>query len=196
MPPAEAFLKRLLFAALCLAPVAGCGSNPRETFDLAGASPLIEGRIASQKSQVRLAVNEPDAIPPANSDRIVIRTGPGEVANLAGAQWADRLPRLVQARLIEGFDRSRVTANVPGTTVDFSLATEIRRFEIDAARQTAVVEIAARLIDDRSNRQRAARVFIGEAPAPHTTGPEATQALREAMETTIRQIARWSAGNT
>jgi cholesterol transport system auxiliary component len=196
MPPAEAFLKRLLFAALFIAPLEGCGSNPRETFDLAGVSPLVEGRIASHKSQVRLAVNEPDAIPPANSDRIVIRTGPGEVANLAGAQWADRLPRLVQARLIEGFDHSRVTANVPGTTVDFSLATEIRRFEIDVAQQTAVVEIAARLIDDRSNRQRAARVFVGEAPAPHTTGPEATQSLREAMETTIRQIARWSAGNT
>lgn len=138
-------------------------------------------------------MNEPDAIPPVNSDRIVIRTGPNEVANLAGAQWADRLTRLVQARLVEGFDDSGIAAAPPGMSADVMLATEIRRFEIDVGQQSAVVEIAARIIDASSDRQRAARVFVGEAPAPHTTGSDAARALREAMETTIRQIAQWSA---
>jgi len=61
-------------------------------------------------------------------------------------------------------------------------------------RGVAVVEIAARIIDDRSNAQRAERIFIGEAPAPSTLGAEAPQALRAALEITIAQMTRWAAG--
>jgi cholesterol transport system auxiliary component len=195
MPSTKALKKQAFLIAWCALLLAGCASSARETFDLSGAPLAVEKRITPPRSRIRLAVNEPDAFPPINSDRIVIRTGPNEVANLAGAQWADRLTRLVQARLIEGFDDSGIAAAPPGMSADVMLATEIRRFEIDVAQQSAVVEIAARMIDANNGRQRAARVFVSEAPAAHTTGSDATRALREAMETTIRQIAKWSAGH-
>ena len=192
----QALEMRAIFAPLlaglaCL--LAACGSTPRQTFDLAGDSPSIRA-AAGTRTHARLVINEPDAIPPANSDRIVIRTGPGSVANLADAQWADRLPRLVQAQILEGFEHARVAATTPGKAADFAFATEIRRFEIDVQRGLAVVEIAARVIDDRNNLQRAERIFIGEAPAPSTAGAEAPQALRAALETTIAQMTRWAAG--
>jgi cholesterol transport system auxiliary component len=142
----------------------------------------------------RLVIREPDAVPPDNSDRIVIRTGLGSVANLSDVQWADRLPRLVQTQILEGFERAGVPATTPGKAADFAFATEIRRFEIDVQRGVAVVEIAARIIDDRSNAQRAERIFIGEAPAPSTLGAEAPQALRAALEISIAQMTRWAAG--
>jgi cholesterol transport system auxiliary component len=195
MPPAKALSRRAFLTSSCSLLLAGCSAPPRETFDLAGSGLPVVTRIRSVRSRTRLAVNEPEAIPPVNSDRIVIRTGPSQVANLAGAQWADRLPRLVQARLIEGFDNTRISAILPGGGADFALASEIRRFEIDIPRSTAVIEIAARLVDDRGNRELAARIFVGEAPALHTTGADAVQALREALESATTQITKWSAAN-
>jgi cholesterol transport system auxiliary component len=182
----------LLAGLACLQ--AACGSTPSQTFDLAGDSPSIRSFAKGMRGRARLVIGEPEAIPPANSNRIVIRTGPTEVANLSGAQWADRLTRLVQTQLLKGFENAGVQATTPGKSADFSFATEIRRFEIDVTRGLAVVEISARIIDDRSNTQRAARVFIAETPAPRTSGSEAPLALKAALETTIGQMTHWAAG--
>lgn len=191
---AQPAAKRASFLALAAFALAGCGSPPRETFDLARSAPAGEARVAARPLRTALAVSEPEAIMPVNSDRIVIRTGPQEVSNLAEAQWADQLPRLVQSRLIEGFDVGASTGSVgrPGGAVDHVLSTEIRRFEIDARRQEAVVEIAAKIVDERTNRMRPGRVFTARTPAPHTTGPAAAQALEDALETALRQIIRWT----
>lgn len=170
-----------------------CGGAPqRDTFDLAG---LDGGRALARPLRTTLAVAEPQAIQPVNSDRIIIRTGPNEVANLAEAQWVDRLPRLVQSRLIEGFDVGRSTGSVvrPGEAAERVLATEIRRFEIDVGREQAVVEIAAKILDSRGAATGRGRVFTGQAPAPHSTGAAATRALDEALAATLRQIIRWTA---
>jgi cholesterol transport system auxiliary component len=183
---------RLCSAALAATMLAGCGATPRETFDLSGVRLPTGSYSLPRKPQAALAVQEPNATPPAGSDRIVVRTQDRSVAFLGGAQWADRLPRLVQARLVAGLERAGVSASLPGVTVDFQLASDIRRFEIDVARGLAVIEIAARLIEDKSGRERAARVFLSEAPAPETTGALAARALEDATENAARQIAAWS----
>lgn len=180
----------LLAVALALT---ACAAPERETFDLARSD--AGGRALARPLRTTLAVSEPDAAQPIASDRIVVRTGPNEVANLGGAQWVDRLPRLVQSRLIEGFDVGRSTGSVtrPGEAADRVLATEIRRFEIDVTSGEAVVEIAAKVLDPRGTRVGQGRVFTGRAPAPHTTGAAATRALEEALGTTLRDIVRWTA---
>lgn len=180
----------LLASALA---ISACGGAPqRDTFDLAG---LDGGRALTRPLRTTLAVAEPQAIQPVNSDRIIIRTGPNEIANLAEAQWVDRLPRLVQSRLIEGFDVGRSTGSVvrPGEAAERILATEIRRFEIDVAREEAVVEISAKILDARGAATGRGRVFTGQAPAAHSTGAAATRALDEALAATLRQIIRWTA---
>lgn len=174
-------------AALALA---GCETAPRATFDLAPSESAAAPRPAAAP-KATLAVNEPEANLPANSDRIVIRTGPQEVAYLADAQWADRLPRLVQSRLVEGFEPTGVSATRPGPAVGFELATELRRFEIDVTSQEAVVEIPARIVRE-GDGVRSARVFIGRAEAARTAGAQAAQALEEALTAAIRQIVRWA----
>lgn len=173
--------------------LSACGAPPRDTFDLAGAG--AEKSALARPLRATLAVGEPDATQPFNSERIVIRTGPNELANLAEAQWVDRLPRLVQSRLIGAFDVGRSTGRVvrPGEAADRLLATEIRRFEIDVGSGEAVVEIAAKLLDSRGARIGDGRVFSARAPSPHTNGAAATQALEEALSATLRQIVRWTA---
>lgn len=179
--------------ALALA-LSACGSAPRQSFDLSSGVSAFDSRAYTTRAGATLAVNEPETSPPLHPERIVIRTAPGEIAYLAGAQWADRFTRLVQARLVLAFRRGGVAASLPGSPVDAAVAIVIRRFEIDLTRRTAVVEIAARIIDDATGRERAARLFLGEAPAPYTSGAAAVQALEAALDDASNQMILWVRG--
>ena len=88
--------------------LAGCGNGQAPpTFDL--SSPQVASK-ARGSAHGQLVVVEPSALSVLNTDRIVVRNR-GEIAYLSKAHWSDRLPRLVQSRLVEGFENgSRVRA--------------------------------------------------------------------------------------
>jgi len=181
---AAATLAALIFA------LASCGSAPRETFDLSGASKVAGGRLSERGGTVEVA--EPVALQPVASDRLVIRGASGDLAVLADAQWADRLPRLVEARLITRLRAGGVDATFPGAVASYRLTSELRRFEIDSAREIAVVEIAARLSSESNGARRGEAVFLGEAPAPHTLGPDAVRALDAALDQASARLVAWT----
>ena len=186
-------LRKLLrtgLAALACAGLAGCGSAPLQTFELSAPKTL-----ATRIPRGQMAIAEPIATLPVDSDRIVIRTGPEAVAYLTGAQWPDRLPRLLQTRLIETFENAHLLRNVgrPGLTTDFSLTTEIRRFEIDVTSGMAVAEFSVKLVGDRSGRVVAAKVFSASAPSPTSGPPAMTAALDLVLGDVLRQIVAWAA---
>lgn len=178
-----------LTAALALV---GCGQAPRETFDLSGPSGRLSTHAPAQKTRATLAVQEPSAVAPADTNRMVMRTSEQGVALLADSQWSDRLTRLMQQRLLTVMQHAGVSAVAPGAVVDAALHSDIRRFEIDVARGLAVVEIAAQLIDDRSGRTRATRVFIAETPVPDTAPATVARVLEAAADDAARQIAVWA----
>jgi cholesterol transport system auxiliary component len=175
------------FLALC-----GCGATPRETFDLQGASVFEKTHLSKLNQRAALSVAEPTADQLLNSNRLVVRQEAGNLAYLADAQWADRAPRLVQARVISRLVRGGVDAAFPGGVVWYDLTTELRRFEIDAPRGVAVVEIAARISSDQSGALRGAAVFLGEAAVQHTQGPQAANALDEALDRATAQLVVWT----
>src|SRR4051794_41743058 len=82
-------------------------SAPPTTFDLtAPHQPVRGGAIAGQ-----VVVAEPTAIQTFEAERIIVKEATGSVSFLGGGQWADRLPRLIQARLIQTFENgSRIPA--------------------------------------------------------------------------------------
>ncbi len=177
-------------AILTLAlPLAGCAQATRETFDLFSETGVL--RSAALRSGATVFVSEPAASAPTGSDRIVVRAEDDSVAVLPGVQWSERLPRLFQKRLIEAMQQSGLSAssNIGART---RLQTDIRRFEIDVARNLAVVEIAVQLIDEQSGRARAARVFAAETAAPEHTGAPAARALSEAAATVAARTAVWT----
>ena len=169
--------------------LAACSSAPLATYDLTPA----EG-FAARAGRGQLAVLLPDATLPANSDRIVVRTNPQSVAYLPGAQWADKLPSLVQSRLIESFQNAHLLRAVgrPGMLADFSLQTSIRRFELDAARGDAVVEISAQIIGP-SGRIVGGRIFAANVPAPPSDPAVVASALDAALAKVMREIVIWTA---
>ena len=144
----------------------------------------------------QLVVVEPTALSVLNTDRIVIRTQ-GEIAYLSRAQWSDRLPRLVQSRIVEGFENgSRLRAvGTPGDKLaaDYQLVTEVRAFHLSvASAPMAEVEISAKVVTDRGGRVLAAKVFRASVPAASTEGPDAVSALDEAFQRVITDLVAWA----
>jgi cholesterol transport system auxiliary component len=191
-----AILSRLAGGLLALAMtglLAGCGGAAPETFDLSAPS----GGFAARSPRGLLVIAEPGAAAPADSDRIVVRTGPESVAYLKGAQWADRLPRLVQTRLVQSFDNAKLMRSVArpedGLSADFKLVSDIRRFEVDAQTNEAVIEIAAKLVADRTGRIVAGEIFTVRTPGSAADGPAASHALDAALSQVLRQIVSWAA---
>jgi cholesterol transport system auxiliary component len=179
----------VLLAGLPSLLLAACSSAPVATYDLTPA----EG-FAARAGRGQLAVLLPDATLPADSDRIVVRTNPQSVAYLSGAQWADKLPTLVQSRLIESFQNAHLLRAVgrPGMLADFSLQTSVRRFELDAARGEAVVEISAQIIGP-SGRIVAGRLFAANVAPPSSDPAAVASALDEALAEVMREIVIWTA---
>jgi cholesterol transport system auxiliary component len=179
----------VLLAGLPFLLLAACSSAPLATYDLTPA----EG-FAARAGRGQLAVLLPDATLPADSDRIVVRTNPQSVAYLSGAQWADKLPTLVQSRLIESFQNAHLLRAVgrPGMLADVSLQTSIRRFELDAARSEAIVEISAQIIGP-SGRIVGGRIFAANVPAPPSDPAVVASALDAALAKVMREIVIWTA---
>lgn len=173
--------------------LAGCStSSPLLTYDLTAPRDRAVRPIGLQ-----IVVTEPAAVAPLDADRIVVRSPTQGLTVLPGAQWSDRLPDLLQSRMIQAFENAQLLKAVGRPSdrlvADYNLNSEIRRFEIDAARSEAVVEIAVKLVGDRSGRIAAARVFEARTPASAENGAQASAALNIAMAQALREIVVWTA---
>ena len=181
----------LLASALVLSACSGGQAPP--TFDLSAPQGMAKAR-GSARGQ--LIVAEPTAISVLNTDRVVVRNQ-GEIAYLSRAQWSDRLPRLVQSRLVEGFENgSRVRAvGTPADKLaaDYQLVTDVRAFHVSVGSEPmAEVEISAKVVSDRAGRVLASKVFKASVPAASTEGPDAVSALDEAFQRVISDLVAWA----
>jgi cholesterol transport system auxiliary component len=179
----------LLVAAL----LAGCsGGSSSRTFDL--TAPRDAGKIGGGRAA--LVVAEPSTVQVFDSERIIVRDQGGALSTLPGAQWADRLPRLIQTRLIQTFENSSRLGAVarPGERVlpDWQLNLDIRNFAIESATGEAVAEISAKLIRDRTGRVQGARLFSARVPVGSIDPDNAAQALDRALSQVLIDIVRWA----
>ncbi|ESR24242.1 putative ABC transporter protein [Lutibaculum baratangense AMV1] len=143
-------------------------------------------------------MTEPTAIGALNSERIVVRPSPTVVTYLAATRWNDRLPALVQARLIEAFQNSdgvRAVSPPGGAQVsDYGLVTDLRAFEVNAYDRQAVAELNARIIADSNGRVVASRRFRTVVPIPDTEAATVTAGLNAAFEGLSRDVVAWTLG--
>lgn len=169
--------------------VAACAQATRETFDL--TSDMAGLRSIASRGGPPVFVSEPAAVAPTSSDRIVVRAADDSVAVLPGVQWSEPLPLLFQRRLIESLQRCGLSASA-GMGAPIKLQADVRRFEIDIARDLAVIEVSVALIDESNGRARAARIFVEETPAPDHIGSQAARALSGAAAQVALRIGQWT----
>jgi cholesterol transport system auxiliary component len=182
----------LALAGLAALVVAGCSSSsPLETFDL--SVPPGSGRPVPRGRQIVVA--EPVALQALESDRIVVRSSEGTISYVAGVQWADRLPRLLQSRIVQAFENSGRAVGRAGNGVaaDAILQTDIRFFGVRTG-EGALVELSSKLVDGENGRILGARVFRASTPLSGVSGPTAAAALDQAMLRVLGEIVRWSGG--
>ncbi|KQZ96540.1 ABC transporter [Mesorhizobium sp. Root157] len=170
----------------------GGGPAPLDTFEL--SAPAVEARGHSRR---QILIAEPSALKAFDGQNIVIKPTDGSIQYLKGAQWADRLPLIVQARLAETFQRSGSFAGVgkpgEGLAIDYQVIAEIRSFEVQAAAgERAVVELYVRLLNDRNGEVRAAKSFIAAAPVSGSGNQAYIVALDRAFGDAATQIVRWT----
>lgn len=179
-------------AVACALLMAGCSGPTPTTYDLTAPSGF--GKVGGPRSA--MVVAQPTTVQAIDSDRVIVKDSTGALSFVGGAQWADRVPALVQTRLVQTFENAGRIAWIarPGDriTPDVQLNTDIRAFNIDTASGTAVVEITAKIVGDRTGEIRRARVFTARVPASASDGAAAAQALDQALSQVLIDIVRWA----
>jgi cholesterol transport system auxiliary component len=183
--------RRFGLTALALAlPLAACGGAPLDTYELNAAKPPPAHQLGA-----RVRVAEPLATLDLDSERILVRVGPQQLAALAGAKWPDRLPLMVQARLTQSFQNAGLTRQVsrnPAAAADYQLDLDIRRFELDVARSRVEIDVAAKLIS-ASGGVAAAEIFTSDAPVASTAPATVAAAMNGALISVMKRIVAFVA---
>ena len=178
-------------AALLAAFLGGCGGAAPLTFDLA-ALPAAGRPIAAGRS---IVVSEPVSIQPFEADRIIVRENGGALSFLGGGQWADRLPRLIQTRLIQSLENSGRLRSVsrPGDKVvaDYQLISEIRAFDVQSGTGEAVVDLSLKLVAAGTGKVAAARIFTARVPVSKIDAGSGARALDQALTVVLADVVRW-----
>ena len=175
--------------------LSGClgGGANKDTFGLS-AAPEVQGPSAKNR---QILVTEPTALKALDSEQVVIRVSGVEIQYLSKARWGDRLPKLVQAKLVEAFENTGRIGGVgkpgEGLAIDFQVVTDIRAFQIeDDGGSRADVEISVKLLNDRNGTVRAQRVFSATAPVQGSSNRDYVAALDKAFASVSSEIVAWT----
>ncbi|HXF89025.1 MAG TPA: ABC-type transport auxiliary lipoprotein family protein [Xanthobacteraceae bacterium] len=143
----------------------------------------------------QLAVPEPNAVLALDTQRILVRADGGESPAFADARWSDNLPKLIQAKIIQGFENAkfvRVRRSPEGPTSDPQLLIDIRHFRVVAsATPFAEVEFAAKLLA-ADGQVLAARVFQATAPVAAMNAAAAASGLGQAFGKAATELVLWT----
>ncbi len=186
-------LKRSIFAVITASMIGGCslggmfGGSPPATFDLQAPS---TGKIYGARS-LQLTINPPVAIKTIDTEEVLVKSAGGRVSYFSGVAWADRLPKLFQARLVETFANSgafrAILTNQDRIAGDLSLSIEIRDFQVEvrSGSSEAVIDVYVKLANERENAVVATRHFQERT----TAGSEEIGAGVQALNMTFQKIA-------
>lgn len=188
-----------------LAPLAACGglipSPPKREIYRLHPNVVFAGAPARVTSQVLVAT--PTASAALDSDRIALSRSAASLDFYADAQWADRVPFLLQAATIQAFEKSGAVPAVGPDTgdlrPDFVINTEIRDFEAaydsPNGAPKAFIRLQVKLVKMPERRIVAETSVGGEAAAAANTLPEVVAAFDAALGIALRDLVMWTAQN-
>jgi cholesterol transport system auxiliary component len=175
--------------------LAGCfgGSADKDTFSLS-AVPEVMGPSAKNR---QILIPEPTALKALDSEQVVIRLSGVEIQYLSKARWSDRLPKMVQAKLVEAFENTGRLGGVgkpgEGLAIDFQVVTDIRAFQVETNGAThARIEISAKLLNDRNGTVRSQKVFTASVPVNGSDNRAYVAALDTAFAQVTSEIVAWT----
>jgi cholesterol transport system auxiliary component len=180
---------------LCLS-LMGCalagGGKPPTTYDLVAPRSFAG---TSKSAPWQLMVYEPTATSALDTSRLMVRPRAEQVSYYKGIAWSDRLPRLVQTRMIETFQNSGAVKAVSPSSGQYALVTELRAFNIDVSGGPAAAEIDifAKLVNTNSGKVVATKGFSARVAAKSDAPGDAIAALNQAFTEVLQDTTAWVA---
>ena len=113
---------------------------------------------------------------------------------LAGSADMDRSDRERTTSLPDPARHQGDTDNLAGVLGDYKLVMDLRRFEADYAGNalpSAVVEVNAKLVNNRDQRVVASRTFLQQKPAGSVDVSQVATAFEQSLEAATADIAGW-----
>ena len=172
----------------------GAAAAPKVIYDLEAPR-----KLAPPKKPItaQLVLPDPSAILLYDTQRILVMPPGVDRPAFANAQWADSIPKLVQAKLIQSFENQDAAhaplRSIEGVEGDYQLLIDIRAFQV-ATEPAPVAEIglSARLLG-KNGRVVAARLFEGRKALERLDPPSAVQAFNAAFGAVAADIVGWTA---
>jgi phospholipid/cholesterol/gamma-HCH transport system substrate-binding protein len=145
----------------------------------------------------QLAFPEPTAVVLLQTQRFLF--APGSVAaGFTDVQWADSIPKLLQAKLIQSFENDDI-AHAPlrstdGLEADYQLLIDVRSFQIRSDPDaSAEISFSARILA-KDGHILASRVFAETGKLEKLDPPSAVAAFNDAFGRISTELIRWTAG--
>jgi cholesterol transport system auxiliary component len=192
---------RLVLALPFSLALAGCsilGSEQRDPVTIYAPDVRVAARTDWPAVTWTLVIAKPTAARVIDSPRISVRPTPGELQVYRGVSWAqpatDVLQDAVQRTLEDSGRIPAVASADAGILGDYKLVMDLRRFEADyagASLPAAVVEVNAKLVNNRDQRVVASRTFLQQKPAGSVEVAQVAAAFEQALEAATGDIVGW-----
>ena len=171
----------------------GAASPQKVTYDLRAAA----GFAAPAKAiKGQLALPEPTAVAMLETQRMLFSPS-GDYPDFTEFVWADSIPKLIQARLIESFENYDI-AHAPLRApdigqVDYQLLIDVRRFQIATDPQATVqIAVSARILD-KNGKVVASNVFEQNQKLDSLEPAAAVAAFDDAFGRLAKDLITWAA---
>jgi cholesterol transport system auxiliary component len=128
----------------------------------------------------------------------MVRDG-AKVAYYKGAAWTDRLPRLMQARMVEAFQNTGLVQAVGSRSdrlnADFELSTQVQAFQVEVNQGSAdaYASLYVKVIDGNNGRMVASRGFEARVSTSHKDVDQMVVSLNQAFDQVLREVVPWVA---
>ncbi len=147
----------------------------------------------------QLALAHPDAARMVDTLRIAVRPTPGELEVYQDASWAKTPSEQIESTVLRTLEDSGKIAAVArqgsGIAADYTLLTEVRRFEADYAGNAvpaATIEVTAKLLHASDQDIVASQTFLQVVPASGTSTAAVAQAFGTALGAISHDVAGWT----
>ncbi len=142
-----------------------------------------------------LVIPEPTAVAMLETQRVLVLP-PRDYPGFAEMMWADSIPKLLQARLLESFENYDIAhaplRSMDGVQADYQLLIDVRRFQITAESSPAAdIELSARILD-RDGKVVASRLFQESEKLDKIEPAAAGAAFNDAFGRIAKEIIAWT----
>lgn len=161
--------------------------------------PELHGLNDVPQASWQLAVGTPDASESLDATRIALHRG-AVMDYFADARWTDTVPLLIQAKLVEAFEKTgkirAVAATSDAVRADYVLESTLRDFQANYdslnGAPKIVVDIVVRVVKAGRSDIVATHDFHQEAAAARNDVPSVVAAFNQASGAVLEEIAGWT----